>query len=153
MKVRRGAMAVLAVGTLGLGAIGMMSPVSAGETWPGEVTVSAACVDGDGVVLVDIFDDFGAGYNVFLFLGEQLDPVESALGVDEGVTDFGPLVDGTYTVVVDWINEEIQVFEGDVTVDCVPDDTTTTTAAPSSSTTTAAPAAAAAAAATPRFTG
>ncbi|MCD9622872.1 hypothetical protein [Rhabdothermincola salaria] len=162
-KVRRGAMAVVAAVTMAAGALALTLPASAGEPWPGEVVVEAGCVEGQGVVYVDIFDDFSAEYDVALLLGSDIiDLVEATTDTDEGenTIEFGPLEDGTYTVIVDWIQEQsdigfLQIFDGDVTVDCVPDDTTTTstTAVSPSSTSTAAPAAAAAAAATPRFTG
>ena len=152
-------MAVVAAGTLAAGALALTLPASAGEPWAGEVVLDSGCIEGQGVVYVDIFDDFSAEYDVALLLGSDvIDLVEATTDTDEGenTIEFGPLEDGTYTVLVDWIQEQseigfVQVFDGDVTVDCVPDDTTSTTMSPSSSST--APAVAAAAAAAPRFTG
>ena len=152
---RRAAVAAMAIAALVVGV--MASPVAAGRAWEGQVDAGSDCIDGEGVVLVDIFDDFSADYDVLLFLGEDL--VDSALDItdtDEGENTvvFGPLDDGIYTVQVEWLNEELQVFDGEVTVACVPDETTTTTTTTvSPSSTSTAPAAAAAASATPRFTG
>jgi hypothetical protein len=103
---------------------------------------------------VDIFDEFSAEYDVFLYLGEQfVDSVEEITDTDEGeeTVEFGPLADGTYTVFVYWIDEDQDVFEGDVTVDCTADVTPTVPTSPTSAA--PAPAAAAAASAAPRFTG
>jgi hypothetical protein len=157
--VRRRKVAAAAAAVLGLGAVTLAAPALAGEPppvaiWDGEVITAAECVEGQGVVLVDIFDEFSAEYDVFLYLGEQfVDSVEEITDTDEGeeTVEFGPLADGTYTVFVYWIDEDQDVFEGDVTVDCTADvtptvPTSTTSAAP-------APAAAAAASAAPRFTG
>jgi hypothetical protein len=158
----------MAMATLGLGTATLVSPASAGgQEWDGSVEVGSECVDGEGVVLVDIFDDFSATYEVILYLGnDEVDFVGPVTDTDEGedTIEFGGLADGTYTVLVDWIEGFRFVFDGDVTVDCTSDPTgpSTSQVAPTSSTptsstpssTTPAPtAAAAAAAATPRFTG
>jgi hypothetical protein len=159
-KRRRRLLAAVAVGLLGLSAATLISPASAGgQEWNGSVELGSECVDGEGVVLVDIFDDFSATYEVILYLGDdEVDFEGPVTDTDEGenTIEFGGLADGTYTVLVDWIEGFRFVFDGDVTVDCTPDQTSPSTSqvAPSSSVSAPAPtAAAAAAAATPRFTG
>lgn len=100
----------------------------AGETAP-TAEATASCSGGDGIITVNITDDSSETYDVIID-----DEV-----VDEGVTDTDegtePLVytgfaDGVYSVVVFWNEDESDVLDTDVTVDCVADETPTTTTTP-----------------------
>jgi hypothetical protein len=134
----------LVASVIGLGAL--TAPVSAQEA-PPTADAFAECVEGEGFIQVEIVDDFSTVYNVYI---DDVLVDEEVTDSDEGFYTYGPFEDGVYNVRVEWLEDETDILDTDVTVDCVPDETTTTTAAPT--TTTTAPAAAAATAA-PRFTG
>jgi hypothetical protein len=136
-KVALGLVLALVAGTFGFGALA--GPVAAGVLPTADAFVE--CRDGEGFILVEIVDEFSTTYNVYI--DDELVDAD-VTDSDGGFYSYGPYADGVHNVRVDWLGEELEILNVDVTIDCP--DATTTTAAPTTT-------AAAATTAAPRFTG
>ena len=150
--VRRATAAVVAAAAVFGGSVLATGPVSAQEA-PG--AEAASTCDPEALILVGI-DDVGEDtFDVYID-GELVD--EGVTGSGEDVYAYGPVDDGTYNVVVTWLDGDEDILDTDVAVDCGPEPTTTTTTAAPSTTavspsTTVAPTVRPAAAAPIKFTG
>jgi hypothetical protein len=120
--------------------------VGAQEPDPPTASAEAACIDGEGAIVVVISDEISTTFNVFI--DDELVDEDVFGSGDEGYA-YGPFDDGTYNVVVVWFDEEEVILDVDVTVACTeePTTTTTTTSVPPAPASTVAPAPAAAPAA------
>ncbi len=109
----------------------LMAPAGAGQPLP-DPTASAdvSCRNDEGYIHVSIVDDFSTTYDVVIG-GIVVDP--AITDTDGGVNTYGPYADGDYLVEVEWLDEEVNILEETVTIDCIPDGTTTT-AAPTTTT-------------------
>lgn len=107
------------------------APGQVGAQEPPSAAVEDACDAGEGFILVEIVDEGDSTFDVVI--DDEL--------VDEGIPEsgddvyaYGPTDDGTYNVVVVWVETDEVILDTDVTVECAPEvpapTTTTTTVAP-----------------------
>lgn len=139
-RTRVGARARLARVAVAAAVGGAVLTAGAGRLAAGELpaqpqaSATSECRTGQGFILVTIIDSSeGDLYDVTI--GETL--VADNMGsTDGGSAAFGPYANGTYSVVVEWVSGEAEIFATDVVVSCV---APTTTLAPTTTTTTVAP--------------